>query len=466
METNERSQVAAPGEPPGTRGMALLRWIIVAVMALVAALSVAYSFGVFPGEAAHASETVYYCPMHPEVVRDAPGECPICSMSLVEKPGAAPAPAPRETPHAPEPHTGRPPPDGARAPDEPSKATPLGASSSPPAATAPLTGLRPITLELDRIQRIGVRTATAQVTELSPELRAFAVVAADEARVASVHARVSGWVEELRANTTGVAVARGQVLATLNSRELAPAQLEFLAARRWPPAGAAGERTLERDARARLALLGMSDAEIDAIAASGAPARAVALVAPISGRVLRKSVTRGAYVEPATELFEIADLSRVWVLADVYERDIRRVRVGQVASVELDAFPGEPRSGTVSFVQPVLDPVARTLRVRIEIDNPRERLLPGMYGKVRLALDAQRGLSVPADALIESGDATYLFVALGGGRFEPRAVRVAERAGDRVLIAAGLVEGEVVVSGAAFLIDAESRLSAAIREVP
>jgi Cu(I)/Ag(I) efflux system membrane fusion protein len=298
-------------------------------------------------------------------------------------------------------------------------------------------------------------------------------VAVDEARLARVHARYSGWVEQLLVATTGQKVRRGQVLAALYNLELVPAQQEFLAARRWSKPGATGESTLapsgeslEEDARARLELFGLSRGEIEVIAKTGKPARAIAVSAPIDGYVVRKSAVRGSYVQPGTELFEIADLSKVWVVAEIYEYDMARVRVGQTVDVALSAYPGQRFSGKVAFIQPTVDAATRTSSVRVELPNKDGKLRPGMYGDVTIRLDGAEGVVVPAEALVDTGEYQYVFLAREGGRFEPRRVRAGARSGGKVQILEGLAPGDSVVTTANFLIDSESRLRAAIERPP
>jgi len=456
--------------PRGVRTMAVFRWILVAVMAVVAALSVTHSFGLVSSESASAEAAHYYCPMHPQVVQDHPGECPICSMTLVKKEssGKTTSPAPSTGSDKPSPEKAA---DAAPAAPE----RPVTAVGSAPGRAQGVPGLVPIELGFDRVQTIGVRTATATVEELSAELRTVGFVSADEARLARVHTRFSGWIEQLDAAVTGQKVSRGQVLASLYNLELLPAQQEFLASRRWNSGGVAGAPSamgpaiggeLEKDARARLELFGMSPAEIERVAETGKPIRTVAVTAPIGGYVIAKSAVQGAYVQPDTQLFEIADLSKVWVLADIYEYELGRVSVGQVADVLMGAYPSERFTGKVGFIYPAVDASTRTLRVRIELDNKGMRLRPGMYGDVVIRQGGARGVVIPAEALVDTGEYQYVFVTKDGGRFEPRRVRAGPRAADKVQILEGLAPGEVVVTTANFMIDSESRLRAAIEGAP
>ncbi|HEU5074652.1 MAG TPA: efflux RND transporter periplasmic adaptor subunit [Polyangiaceae bacterium] len=470
-----------PEVPRGVHAMALFRWALVLVMAVVALGSVAHSFGMLSSDSASAAAGLYHCPMHPQVVQDHPGECPICGMTLVkfEDPKAAAKAAPSGEPKKPDSHAGHRhnPRDPYACPMHPEE-TGLDAKARCPICGMYLEkreprdvpGLVPVELSLDRVQLIGIRTEPARSEALLSELKTVGFVAADEARLARVHTRFSGWIERLAVGTTGQKVHRGQVLAALYNLELLPAQQEFLAARRWATrsetqsdASGLGAGRLEEDARARLELFGLSPAEIDSIAKSGQPTRTVAVTAPIGGYVTRKNAVQGTYVQPGTELFEIADLSKVWLLADIYEHEIGRISVGQTATVTVSAYPKTAFVGKVGFIYPALDPGTRTLRVRVELTNKDFNLRPGMFGDVVIQLAAQSGVVIPVEALVDTGEVQYVFLAKEGGRFEPRRVQAGARAGDKVEILSGLAAGETVVTTANFLIDSESRLRAAIQ---
>jgi Cu(I)/Ag(I) efflux system membrane fusion protein len=439
------------GPPPLAHGMAFVRWGLCALLMVAAAASLHYQLGWFGGQTVSVAgeKQLYQCPMHPAIVQDHPGECPICGMTLVAmKKRAQPEGTAALAQHA-------------------------GHTALAPA------GLVPIQLTPDRIHLAGIRTAPVIREKLVPELRATGYLSARESGVAQVHARFAGWIETLPVSETGQRVERGQVLATVYSQELLAAQQELLSAVRWatpqatsttsatsangPTPSAPLGANLAGDARRRLVLLGISEAEIDEIVRNGHPKNALAIRSPSAGYVARKNAVLGLYVEPGTELFQIADLSRVWLMVDVHEQEIERLRKGARTRLSLAAFPGETFTGAVQLIYPALESDTRTLRVRVELKNPGLRLRPGMYGDAIIDLPAAEGLAVPSEAIVDTGARQYLFVALEQGRFEPREVRLGARAEDRVQVITGVTEGETVVTTANFLLDSESRLEASIR---
>jgi Cu(I)/Ag(I) efflux system membrane fusion protein len=338
------------------------------------------------------------------------------------------------------------------------------------AAAAPkgVPGLVEVMISPERIQLMGMKTARAVRENLSPELRTVGAVAANEEGIAMIHTRFSGWIEDLRVAQTGQQVRRGEAVATVYSPDLLAAQQEYLNALRWQrdESGSADSskltNSLALDARRRLELLGVSKQEIAAIAKSGKPLRAMSIRSPVSGYVTEKNALQGQFVTADTTLFTVADLSTVWVVADVYEYEVARVRTGQSARLQLAAYPGEVFRGKVEFIYPTLDAQTRTLKVRIAFENPGLKLRPGMYGDVFLDLGASEGVIVPSDAVVNTGDAQYVFVVLGEGRFAPRAVQTGSRGDGKVAVLSGVEPGDEVVTTANFLVDSESRMRAAI----
>jgi membrane fusion protein, copper/silver efflux system len=435
------------GPPRGVATMSIVRWVLVVVTALVAVGAILITSGVhLGGGKSVAPVQLYTCPMHPAIVQDHPGECPICGMTLVPKPAAT-------LPGAAASADGRPAP---------------AAEAKPPVA-----GLAAVDLTPERIQLIGMRTATVKREEIGGELRTVGVIGASERGLAQINTRFAGWIQKLLVSETGERVRRGQALATIYSPDVLRAQQELLVARGWnsPNARPTHEHDgfaagLDASARRRLELLGISGQEIDEVLRTGKAVEAIAIRSPVDGYVVAKSAVAGVAVQPGTVLFEVADLSRVWVTAEIYEQDFSRIHVGQKARLQLTSFPGETHTGKVSFIYPILDAGSRTLRVRLEFKNKTDRdgprLKPGMSGTVYLDLPRTTGLMAPAEAIVDTGEMHYLFVAKEGGHFEPRLVKVGARRNDRVEILSGVGEGETVVTTGNFLIDSESRLRAAI----
>jgi Cu(I)/Ag(I) efflux system membrane fusion protein len=316
---------------------------------------------------------------------------------------------------------------------------------------------------------MGMKTAVATREQLPTSIRTPAFITPTEGGVVAVTARYTGWIESIAVHETGRAVEKGDVLAKVYSPELISALQSLTAAARWSGRASTGVQPTQpvqgdaaRDARLRVELLGVARQDVDAIAASGEVPPTVPIRSPVRGYVARKSAVRGVYVTPGTELFQISDLSTVWAVADVYEAEIGRVRVGQRAILELPAWPAERFAGKVTFVSPALASGSRTLQARVELRNPGLKLRPGMYGDVTLDLGALTAVTVPADALVDTGELQYVFVSRGSGRFEPRRVRAGWRGAGRVALLSGVAEGERVVTTANFLLDSESRLRAAI----
>ncbi len=379
--------------------------------------------------------TMFTCDMHREVVTDAPGDCPICGMDLV--------PVSESDEHA----------EGGPQVDS-------GENDVP--------GLVPVTLDPQRLQLIGVRTGLVERRTIGDDKRIVGFVTPDETRVTNITPRVGGWVQQLFVNQTGQQVSRGQELLTIYSQDLYQAQQDYLVS--LQTASRPGTDSLlsaTRDqildaARQRLRLLNMPENEIERLKSTGEARAELPLTSPFDGIVLDKSVLAGQYIGPNQSLFTIADLRKVWVLADVYEADLAGVSAGQEAVMTVTAFPGEEFHGKVAFIYPTVSEQTRTLKVRLEFDNSSYRLRPGMYAEVRLQGGEESVLAVSRDAVMDGSDIDYTFVVHDGTHFEPRAVETGRASGNYVEILSGLSEGEKVVTSANFLIDSESRLQAAI----
>ena len=377
-------------------------------------------------EHAHAEAATYYCPMHPTVTSNKPGNCPICGMKLVKRTG--------------------------------SKQADVAAQIANSARLEP--GIATVSISPTQRVMANVKTMRVAATTSTSELVTTGRVTFDERRLAQVTAYTAGRIEQLFVNFTGDRVTRGRTVATIYSPDLYAAQREYLVALHGQPAALAQE--LAESSRRRLLLLGMSSAQIANVARSGKPMTSTAIIAPVSGVVTRKLVVPQQYVMAGETLFEVADLSTVWVEADVYEADLPRIAVGQRVSVSFPALPGYELPGSVTFIQPVVAGETRTTRVRIELPNRNLQLKPDLYVSVKLFGGAARTtLTLPASAVIDRGMQQFVWVEASPGTFAPRQVKVGSRTPDRVEIVSGLNAGEAVVVEGAFLIDSEAQLRAA-----
>jgi Cu(I)/Ag(I) efflux system membrane fusion protein/cobalt-zinc-cadmium efflux system membrane fusion protein len=403
-------------------------------IALVAVLVVAVALGAYfavtrdGGRTATQGEQVWTCPMHPSVIRSEPGSCPICGMDLVpveeeEKEGGG------------------------------------------------IEGHGVVEIDPEKRQLIGVVTTVVERRPLERAVRTVGRVTVDETRLSHIHAKVEGWIETLYAEETGKLVRRGEPLLTIYSPELVSTQEEYLLAvrsrdrladSRFPEVRRSGESLLEA-ARQRLRLWDISEEQIGRLEETGEVQKALTLYAPSTGYVMEKgNAIEGMRVTPGMTLYTLADLSRVWVEADIYESEAPLVEVGQAARLTLPGRGGEGCPGQVSYVYPTVEAKTRTVKARLECGNPELRLKPDMYVDVEIAVPRAEVLAIPQEAVLDSGVRKVVFVEEEEGRFAPREVTVGPRAGGYYPVLTGLQEGELVVSSPNFLIDSESRFQAAI----
>lgn len=316
----------------------------------------------------------------------------------------------------------------------------------------------PVEVEPERLEALGVRFERVAAEVVAQPVRAVATVVADEARISHVHTRFSGWLERLFVNTTGQPVRAGDPLAAVFSQELYASQSEYLALLRMAQDGPS---TAALDAaRTRLELLGMTAEEIAQIERTGEVRRLVTVVSPRGGVVLRRGVSVGTAVDPSTEIVTVADLSTVWVLAEVPQSESARLAPGALATLSFPATGRAPFTARVAFVYPTLTERSRTVRVRFAVSNADERLRPGLYGTAEFTATRREAITVPRDAVVDTGESQHCFVRTPAGILEPRMVKVGTRFAERVEITHGLSPGEEVVATGVFLIDSESRLRA------
>lgn len=326
---------------------------------------------------------------------------------------------------------------------------------------------QPVHLTAAQAQTIGVTYTVVRRGPLERTVRTVGQIAPVESRLADVTTKIDGFVDQLFVNATGVAVRKGEPLLTLYSPMLVAAQEELLTAGRLVAAVDSGEPEAGRNAlalldaaRRRLAYWDVSADQIERLERTGEVTKTLTLVAPVDGVVLEKMVVAGQAVMPGMKLYRLADLSTVWIEGEVFEQDIGFVRVGVPARIEVAAYPGRSFAGRVSFLYPTVDEQSRTGRVRVVLPNPDEQLKPGMYAT--LFFDVGLGaavLSLPAEAVVMTGERNLVFAVGKDGALEPREVTLGPRAGDRLQILSGVVAGERVAASANFLIDAESRLA-------
>ncbi|MGH9258061.1 MAG: efflux RND transporter periplasmic adaptor subunit [Vicinamibacterales bacterium] len=352
------------------------------------------------------------------------------------------------------------------APAQPAAAV-TNASPSSPGAVA----RGEVSLDPQRQQLIGVRLAPVTRAPIAATVRTTGVVRYDETRLADVNVKLEGWIRELHADYTGQFIQRGQPLFALYSPDLFTTQQEYLLALETrdrvkgsaiPDAREYADRIVEAT-RQRLRLWDLPPEEIAALEETGRALDAITFRSPVSGFVIEKQALRGMHVTSGQTLYKVADLSVVWVEADVYEQEMALARVGQRATVTLDAYPGESFNGRAIYIYPFVDENTRTVKVRFQFANTRGRLKPGMYAHVELRVGGGMALTVPSNALLDSGAQQVVFVAQGDGYFTPRSVKVGRRLADRVEILDGLEEGEQVATGATFFLDSESQLRAGLQ---
>ena len=370
----------------------------------------------------------YYCPMHPTVTSDKPGNCPICGMTLVKRSG--------------------------------SKQADVAAQIADSARLEPAGS----TVSISPAQRVmaNVKTVKLAPTTSSSEVVTTGRVTFDERRLAQVTAYTAGRIEQLFVDFTGDTVTRGGTVATIYSPDLYATQREYLVALGSQPSTFGKE--LAESSRRRLLLLGMSAAQIKQVARTGKPITSTAVTASVSGIVTRKLVVPQQYVAEGQTLLEVADLSTVWVEADVYEQDLSRTAVGQRVSVTAPALPGQELPGKITFIQPIVTGESRATRVRIELPNRNLQLKPDMFVTVKLfGVSGRPALMVPATAVIDRGQRQFVWVEISAGTFAAREVKVGSRTPDRIEILSGLKAGEMVAVEGGFLLDSEAQLRGATR---
>ena len=368
----------------------------------------------------------WYDPMHPAYRSDKPGTAPDCGMTLVPK----------------------------YAEDDAMSKMPAGTVTIPP----------------EKQVLAGVRTAVVERKSLVRDIRTTAQIVTDETKIAHVHVKVAGYINEVYVDFVGQLVKKGQPLFTLYSPDLVSTQEEYLIAKRGNATLAnapfqeisQGSQSLLQSARQRLKLWDISDDQIKELDSTGKVSKDLTFYSPITGFVTDRKVFPQTSVTPDTELYTVSDLSTVWADADIYEYEVPFVHVGQRVSLTLSYFPGKTYAGTISYIYPTVDPQTRTVKARMEIPNPGFALKPQMFADVQLHVDYGTKILVPQEAVLNSGTEQHVFVLHEGGLFEPRAVTIGPVVDGNAVILAGLKAGETIVVSGNFLIDSESGLKNAM----
>ena len=380
--------------------------------------------GAKQGEKAAQGPVLYTCPMHPFIVKDKPGVCPICNMNLVKKVEGAAA-------------------DG-----------------------KDLDTISQVALSTTQMVMANVATVAVAEKPLAKEVNATGIVAYDQTRQARVTAWVAGRIDRLFVNAVGDQVSKSRPVAELYSPDLVSAQQEYLLALRSRDrlkdssiaSISQGGEGLVASARQRLLLMGVKEQQIAGLEKAGQPNIKLPIYTPLSGVVIEKIALQGQYVNVGDPLFTIADLSTVWVEAEVYESDLSSVKVGQRVEVTTQAWPGRTFNGRVAFVYPFVDPKTRTLKARVQLGNPGLALKPDMFVNALIRQSLGTGIVVPATAVMDTGKRQVVWVQVKEGTFVPRDVKVGQRVGDEVQIISGLRKGELIAGSGAYLIDSESQL--------
>lgn len=327
-----------------------------------------------------------------------------------------------------------------------------------------------VTISAERLQTIGVKFDEVGRRPLEKVIRTVGRVEIDERRLARVNIKFPGWIDTLSVSAIGDHVQKGQILFTIYSPDLVATQEEYLLAlqsvrelgRSEFPEVSRGAKDLLEATRRRFQLWDITEDHIQELERTRQVLKTLPLHSPITGTIIRMEARKGTYVSPGTELYMIADLSHVWILADIYEYELPSIKVGQGATVTLSYDPGTRLHGHVAFIYPTLDPKTRTAKVRFELENPGEKLKPEMYANVDLRIGIGTQLAIPEGAVIDTGTRKIVFVDRGKGSLEAREVQIGAKVEDSYVVQSGLAPGERVVTSAAFLIDSESQLRAAV----
>lgn len=423
----------------------------------------------------HASKHAdvrYICPMHPKIVKNQAGNCPICGMNLVKK----------ETPNINK--------ESAVAHSKKHLDSNYVCPMHPQiakskAGSCPICGMHlikkkiehksksekypSVKLTADIVQKLGVRTSRVKKSQLTKKIKTVGYVSYNERRLKEVSVGTGGWVENLSARRNGLIVTKGQLLLELYSPEFLKVQKEFIAAQKKDKSGTLrkyGERQESVGPRDRLRYMGVPESMMNKIARKGKPKHRLPIYAPMQGQIVEHYIHKHMYVEEDITMLTIADMSTVWVEANVYEHQLDGLKRGLMADIEVKALPGKKFQGQISYIYPELDPQTRTLKVRLLVPNPESLLLPNMFAEVRILTEPKKNvLTLPAEAVIVTGERESVILSLGKGKYKPVDVTTGLVSEGRVEILSGLNKGARVVTSGQFLIDSEANLQASFNRL-
>ena len=420
--------------------MALNKKITISLIALIAVIAVVAGVLFFKGwfkddGGGHSklehNVQLWTCSMHPFIIKDKPGTCPICAMELIKKIESAPG--------------------STQTPEQKQQADMLGHVS------------------LSAVQRVmaNVATAVAEQSSLNKEINAVGIVQYDQSRQTKVTAWIAGRIDKLNVTTVGARVSKDRPVAEIYSPDLLATQQEYLLALKSRerlkdspiPSISQNGDGLVASAKQRLMLFGVKESQIAELEKAGKPNIRLPIYTPHSGIVIEKMVQQGQYVNTGDVLFSIADLSTVWVEMEVYENEFPNIHIGQQVEIRSQSFPARPFSGRISFIYPFLDPKTRTVKARVEMPNPRMKLKPDMFVNAVIKVPLGKGIVVPVTAVMDSGKHKTVWVEASPGMFEPREVQVGQQTDDRIQILSGIKVGDKVAVSGGYLIDSESQLN-------
>ena len=446
-------------------------------------------------ETAQEGKQLYSCGMHPQVIQDEPGNCPICGMKLTPLRSEPAVTTTAEHEHSLEEHADmagdvgkagngkkkdkkilywRAPMDPAYISEKPGK-SPMGMDLIPVYEGEEVASGSTISIDPVTVQNMGVRTAEVKRQPFSRIIRTVGHIDYDEGSLYNVNTKFSGWIEKLFVERTGDFVQKGQRLFEIYSPELVATQEEYLLAYRNQQRlsksefkeVSMGAQSLLKATRQRLKFWDISDHEIEALERMGEVQRTLTIYSPAEGVIIHKNAIEGSYTKAGMDLFLIADLSSVWALAHIFEYELPWLKVGQKVRMDLPYMPGREFEGRIDYIYPYLDSKTRDVKIRLVFDNPAMELKPQMYANITIASKAgDNVLVIPSEAIIRSGKRNLVFIDLGKGKFRPQDVTIGPEGEDAMIkILTGLKEGQRIVTSAQFLLDSESRLREAIQKM-